>query len=185
MAKRPWRIFKEIERPYTRFSYSKKHNKIPGSPVSKLRMNIMGLKSVPIDQWKYAGHIISIETIQLSDYALESVRTNLTKYLEEEVKEFLFIVRKYPHHVVREHSLVYGAGADRISQGMRLSFGKPYTRAAQIHYKDIVLSIYFNKLEFMKNIDFYLEVAKKKLSGKYKKYLGENIAEKDILKSII
>ncbi|WP_231434504.1 hypothetical protein [Candidatus Nanopusillus massiliensis] len=41
MAKRLWRIFKEIERPYTRFSYIKSYNEIPGAPVPKLRMQIM------------------------------------------------------------------------------------------------------------------------------------------------
>ena len=185
MAKRPWRIFREIERPYTRFSYSKKENKIPGAPVSKLRMQIMGMKNVPKENWKYAGHLIALHNVQVSDYALESVRTNIQKYLEKDVKEYLFIIRKYPHHVVREHSLVYGAGADRISQGMRQAFGKPRTKAAQVFYKDIVLSIYFNKPEFMKLVDFYLDVARKKLSGKYKKYLGENKPEEEILRSIV
>ncbi|MGC9079641.1 MAG: 50S ribosomal protein L16 [Nanopusillaceae archaeon] len=184
MAKRPWRIFREIERPYTRFSYSKNENKIPGAPVSKLRMNIMGMKNIPKENWKYVGHLISLYNVQVSDYSLEAVRTNLLKYLEKDVKEFLFIIRKYPHHVVREHALVYGAGADRISQGMRLAFGKPYTRAAQVYYKDIVLSIYFNKPEFIKNIEFYLEVARKKIAGKYRKYIGENIPEEEILKNI-
>ena len=185
MAKRPWKIFKEIERPYTRFSYSKTYNKIPGAPVSRLRMQIMGMVNVPKDQWKYVAHLIALHNVQVSDYSLEAVRTNILKYLENEVKEFLFIVRKYPHHVVREHALVYGAGADRISQGMRNSFGKPYTRAAQVFYKNIILSIYYNKQDFTGRINFYLDVARKKLAGKYKKYIGENKSEEVILLSVV
>jgi len=126
-----------------------------------------------------------LHNVQVSDYSLESVRTNILKYLENEVKEFLFIVRKYPHHVVREHALVYGAGADRISQGMRHSFGRPYTRAAQVFYKNIVLSIYYNKQDFTDRINFYLDVARKKLAGKYKKYIGENKPEEVILLSVV
>ncbi len=185
MAKRPWRMFVEIELPYTRFSYSKKLNKIPGAPVSRLRLNIMGLKNIPKEQWKYSGHLISLYNIQISDYSLEAVRINLSKYLEKDVKEFLFIIRKWPHHVIREHPLAYGAGADRISQGMRLSFGKPTYRAAQIYYKDIILSIYYNRQELTEKIKYILEVAKKKLSGKYKIYVGENKPEEEILKNII
>ncbi|MEM1684641.1 MAG: 50S ribosomal protein L16 [Nanopusillaceae archaeon] len=185
MAKRPWRIFREIERAYTRFSYSKSLNKIPGAPIAKLRMMVMGNKTKVIKSWKYAGHLISKLNIQISDYSLEAVRINLLKYLEKDVKDFLFIIRKYPHHVVREHPIVYGGGgvaADRISQGMRLSFGKPMYRAAQIHRKDIILSIYFENEQMIPLIKELLRIARNKLSGSYFEYVGKNIDEKEILK---
>jgi len=188
MAKRPWRIFRNIERPYTRVSYSKKLNKIPGAPVSKLRMQVMGDKSRLPRDWKYAGHLISLLNIQISDYSLEAVRVNLLKYLENEVKNFLFIIRKYPHHVVREHPIVYGGtgvAADRISQGMRLSFGRPKYRAAQIYRGDIILSIYFDNENFTGIIKNLLRIARNKLSGNYSEYVGENIEESEIVKKII
>jgi len=56
MAKRPWKIFKEIERPYTRFSYSKTYNRIPGAPVSRLRMQIMGM----VKYQKISGNMLLI-----------------------------------------------------------------------------------------------------------------------------
>jgi len=83
MAKRPWKIFKEIERPYTRFSYSKTYNKIPGAPVSRLRMQIMGMVNVPKDQWKYVAHLIALHNVQVSDYSLEAVRTKYIKILRK------------------------------------------------------------------------------------------------------
>jgi len=187
MAKRPWRIFRQIERSYTRFSYSKKLNKIPGAPVTKLRVQVMGEVNRPLRDWKYAGHLISLLNIQISDYSLEAVRINLLKYLENEVKNFLFIIRKYPHHVVREHPIVYGGmgvAADRISQGMRLSFGKPKYRAAQIYRGDIVLSIYFDNENFISIVKNLLRIARNKLSGNYFEYVGENIDEKEIVKKI-
>lgn len=183
MAKRPWRIFRDIERPYTRFSYSKNLNKIPGAPVSKIRMFEAGIKNKR--DWKYVGHLISVDNVQVSDYSVEAVRVNLLKYLEKDIKEFYFKIWKYPHHVVREHPLAYGAGADRISQGMRLAFGKPLYRAIQVFYKDILLSIYFDKQEFLPKIQDYLRIASRKLAGKYKIYIGENIDRKEILKKII
>ncbi|MEM4882414.1 MAG: hypothetical protein QXN76_02640, partial [Nanopusillaceae archaeon] len=88
MAKRPWRIFREIERAYTRFSYSKSLNKIPGAPPAKLRMMIMGNKTKIPRDWKYVGHLISLLNIQISDYSLEAVRINLLKHLEKDVKDF-------------------------------------------------------------------------------------------------
>ncbi|MEM0333466.1 MAG: 50S ribosomal protein L16 [Candidatus Aenigmatarchaeota archaeon] len=187
MAKRPWRIFKEIERAYTRFSYSKSLNKIPGAPPTKLRMIIMGNKTKVLKDWKYVGHLISLLNIQISDYSLEAVRINLLKYLEKDVKDFMFIIRKYPHHIVREHPIVYGGGgvaADRISQGMRLSFGKPMYRAAQIYRKDIVLSIYFDNEQVIPIIKKLLKIARNKLSGSYFEYVGKNLDEKEILKLV-
>ncbi len=187
MARRPWRIFREIERPYTRFSYSRKLNKIPGAPPSKLRMQIMGNANKLPKDWKYAGHLISLLNIQISDYSLEAVRVNILRHLEKEVRDFLFIIRKYPHHVVREHPLVYGGvgvAADRISQGMRLAFGRPKYRAAQIFRGDIILSIYFDNASFVEDIKHLLRIARNKLSGKYFEYVGENISEKEIVKKI-
>jgi len=187
MARRPWRIFREIERPYTRFSYSKQLNKIPGAPPSKLRMQVMGNKEKLPREWKYAGHLISLLNIQISDYSLEAVRVNLLKHLESKVKNFLFLIRKYPHHVVREHPIVYGGtgvAADRISQGMRLAFGRPKYRAAQIYRGDIVLSIYFDNENFTSLIKNLLRIARNKLSGNYFEYVGENIKEEEIIKRI-
>jgi len=37
-----------------------------------------------------------------------------------------------PHHVLRENKQATGAGADRVSEGMRLSFGKAVGTAARV-----------------------------------------------------
>ena len=37
----------------------------------------------------------------------------------------------YPHQILRENKQATGAGADRVSQGMRLSFGKNVGTAAE------------------------------------------------------
>ena len=38
----------------------------------------------------------------------------------------------YPHHVLRENKQATGAGADRVSQGMRCAFGKNVGTAARV-----------------------------------------------------
>ena len=180
--KRPWYVHREIERPYTRFSYRKNKNFVLGAPPSRLRMLVMGKKTTNPKDWRYAAHLISLVHIQISDSALESTRILLNKYLEKKIKDYLFMIRVYPHHVVREHPIAFGAGADRISQGMRLSFGKPMRRAAQLHPGKIVFSIYFNK-EAFNEIKDYLRIVRNKLTGNYIDYVGENIDEKEILKA--
>jgi len=180
---RPWRVHRPVERPYTRFSYSERKNFIPGAPPSKVRILVMGKKCRKPEEWKYVGHLIALEHVQISDASLEAIRININKYLERRVKDYLFLIRAYPHHVVREHPIAYGAGADRISQGMRLAFGKPVRRAAQLYPGRIVLSIYFNKGIF-EDIKDYLRIAKNKLPGSYQIYVGENRDEKEILKQL-
>ena len=184
MAKRPWRVHREIELPYTRVSYNKDLNKIPGAPTPKVRLFFMGNKDRNPEDWKYSAHLISLLRIQVSDHALEAVRTNILKYLEKEVKNFLFLIRKFPHHVVREHPIAYGAGADRISQGMRLSFGKPTYRAVQLDHKDVLLSIYFDSDIFIPRMKEYLRIARNKLPGKYLEYVGPNVPVEEILNRI-
>jgi len=93
------------------------------------------------------------------------------------------MIRVYPHHVVREHPIAYGAGADRISQGMRLSFGKPMRRAVQLYPGRIVLSIFYNN-SIHNEIKNYLRIAKNKLAGNYTIYVGENIDENRIIKEL-
>jgi len=41
-------------------------------------------------------------------------------------------IRVHPHHILRENKMMAVAGADRIQDGMRRSFGKPTDRAARI-----------------------------------------------------
>ena len=55
---------------------------------------------------------------------------------------FHFKIRVYPHHVLRENKQATGAGADRVSEGMRLSFGKPVGTAARVESKQKIFTVY-------------------------------------------
>jgi large subunit ribosomal protein L10e len=47
----------------------------------------------------------------------------------------------FPHQILRENKQATGAGADRVSQGMRLSFGKNVGTAARVKRNQRVISI--------------------------------------------
>ncbi len=67
--------------------------------------------------------------------------------------DFYLYVTKYPHHVIRENKMMAFAGADRLQDGMRLSFGKPIGTAARItRLGDLIMAIKVKKehVEFAK-----------------------------------
>jgi large subunit ribosomal protein L10e len=51
-------------------------------------------------------------------------------------------IRIYPHVVLRENKQATGAGADRVSQGMRASFGKIVTTAARVKPQQIIMDLF-------------------------------------------
>lgn len=51
-------------------------------------------------------------------------------------------LRTYPHHVLRENKQATGAGADRVSQGMRLAFGKAVGTAARVQQNQKIFSVF-------------------------------------------
>lgn len=71
--------------------------------------------------------------IQLRSNALESARQAANRYLETNIPgNYFFKVLVFPHNVIREHKMATGANADRISQGMSHSFGRPVSVAARV-----------------------------------------------------
>jgi len=73
-------------------------------------------------------------------------------------------VRVYPHQCLREHSMLTGAGADRLSDGMRLSFGRPIGRAAVVKPGQLIMTLYTTK-KFREDGWIGLERAAKKMPG--------------------
>jgi large subunit ribosomal protein L10e len=57
------------------------------------------------------------------------------------VQNYHLKVRIYPHHVLRENKQATGAGADRVSDGMRKAFGKAVGTAARVRSGQKVLTI--------------------------------------------
>ncbi|MEK6919273.1 MAG: 50S ribosomal protein L16 [Nanoarchaeota archaeon] len=126
---------KRYARPYTRKSKKKGKNYVKMYPPSKIVKFDMGDVSgfnqgkFPILVRLVAGH-----DVQIRDTALEAGRQVIIKAMESNfgVSGFAAFLKVHPHHVLREHKMLTGAGADRMSSGMSLSFGVSVGRAAMV-----------------------------------------------------
>ncbi|MCD6403035.1 MAG: 50S ribosomal protein L16 [Candidatus Aenigmarchaeota archaeon] len=152
MALRPGRCHSRVERPYTRISRRKpRKSYVVGVPDPKIHHFEMGNVHGKFDTVVY---LVAKEARQIRHNALEAARVVMTKYLTKKVgnDNFFAKILVYPHHVLREHSLATGAGADRFSSGMRRAFGRPVGKAAQVRkgQKIIMIRINEDKLEFAK-----------------------------------
>ncbi len=169
MALRPGKCFRNLERPYTRISYKVKNkNFIPGAPETKIKEFEMGNKKLE-KEYEIKLKLVCKNNIQIRDNAIEAARIMVNKYLERNVgrDNYFFVIRKYPHHVLREHPIATGAGADRYSQGMRLAFGRPIGRAVQIYENETLFEVFTFK-QFLNHAKEALRRGKSKLPLQYK-----------------
>ena len=132
MAKlRKFVAYRRLKRPYTRTSKFKAKSYIRMTPNVKIvRFNT----GDPSKDFHCTLNLLSKSDLQIRDNALESARQTSNKLLETHLglNGFHLKVNVYPFHVLREHALASGAGADRFSSGMAHSFGKPAGIAARV-----------------------------------------------------
>ena len=107
--------------------------------------------------------------VQLRSNSLEAARQVANKHLEREMPaNYFFRVVTYPHNVIREKKRATGAGADRLSQGMSMSFGKPISVAARVHRGQPVMEIKVFDSQMARQVAHEaLKRASSKLSGNY------------------
>ncbi len=128
MVRKPGRMYRRVEGPaYTRREY------IGGVPHPKIFHFELGNVDAK-EQFPVEFHLVAEEACQIRHMALEAARIAANKHLARYVgnNNFYMQVKVYPHHVIREHKMATGAGADRISSGMSLAFGKPVGTAARV-----------------------------------------------------
>ena len=139
MSEKPASMYREISKPsYTRRDY------VTGIPGSKIAQHNMGnLQSDPQD---YPVHISLRleEECQVRHGSLESARLSANRVMLKEVgqENYKMVLRKFPHQILRENKQATGAGADRVSDGMRQAFGKVVGTAARIQNGERVFTIY-------------------------------------------
>ncbi len=125
---------RKLARPFTRISRNKSKayiKTVPGSKIAKFAMG--NQKDYEQGKHKYIIRLIADENVQVRDNALESGRMYLSKFLDENAPgQYFFAVRVYPHHFLRENKTAAGAGADRLSSGMKHSYGIIIGRAAMV-----------------------------------------------------
>lgn len=149
------RNYREVKgMPYVRNEY------IHGPPQSKIGKFTAGS---PSESYTYRILLVSEKRVQIRHNALEAARVAANRYLEEKLgKRFYMRVLPYPHVVLRENKMIFGAHADRLQEGMRRAFGKPIGRAARVESGDpiIIVNVYEDGLEAAKEA---LKRAKAKL----------------------
>jgi len=73
---------------------------------------------------------------------LEAARIATNRILTDKlVNDYLMQIHPYPHIILRENKMIFGAHADRLQQGMRRSFGKPIGTAARIKADQTIITV--------------------------------------------
>lgn len=123
---------------------------VKGFPQPKITKFTMGDTKA---KFEYEGKLISLESAQIRHNALEAARVATNRMLMEKlVNNYQLQVYPYPHTILRENKMIFGAHADRLQDGMRRSFGKPIGTAARVRPDQTIISVYVNhdSVELMK-----------------------------------
>ncbi len=90
------------------------------------------------------------ESKQIRHTALEAARIAANRVMSKQAgtANYHLKVRPYPHNVLRENKLATGAGADRVSSGMRHSFGKNVGTAARVKADQKIITVRTSKQFF-------------------------------------
>ncbi|MGM5481505.1 MAG: 50S ribosomal protein L16 [Nanobdellota archaeon] len=153
--------WRRLERPYTRKSKYRSKAFVRAVPTNKIVKYEMGNLS---KEFPYVVRLHSSSDIQIRHNALESARKTANRALDLGIgrTSYKFKFRVYPHHILRNNPLASGAGADRMSTGMQMSFGKPVGVAAQLREGQPIMEVHCNKRG--------IPAAKKALSRARKKF---------------
>jgi large subunit ribosomal protein L10e len=139
MADKPASMYRDLENPaYTRREY------ITGIPGSKIAQHNMGNLQADPEDYPVQISLRSEEPVQIRHGSLESARLSANRLMLKHIGQgnYKMVLRKFPHHVLRENKQATGAGADRVSDGMRQAFGKPVGTAARIHPGENIFTAY-------------------------------------------
>jgi len=135
MARKPGSMYRYIRgQPTTRRKY------IGGVPNSRITQFVMGNKT---EKFPVQISLTANEKCQIRHNALEAARITVNRTMEQKigVGSYRLHVRVFPHVVLRENKQATGAGADRVSQGMRSAYGKNVSTAARLKPDQIVMTV--------------------------------------------
>jgi large subunit ribosomal protein L10e len=135
MANKPGKMYREMKgRAYTRRKY------MGGVPGNRIVQYEMGNKTA---EFPLEVNLIAKEACQVRHMSLEAARIAANRHIQKMagVSNYYLKIVVYPHHVLRENKVAVGAGADRISDGMRGSFGSLVGTAARVKRGQIMITI--------------------------------------------
>ena len=139
MARKPAKMYRQIKgQAYTRREYS------GGVPNNRILRYFMGnRKAAEAGQFEVVVELTADNPCQVRDSALEAARQAANATIRKSAGEMGYALRMhtYPHQILRENKQATGAGADRVSLGMRQSFGKNGGTAARVQRDQTLVSI--------------------------------------------
>jgi large subunit ribosomal protein L10e len=120
-------------RAYTRKEYAR------GFPPPKIVKFTMGDTK---GDFQIEGQLIANERAQIRHSALEAARVATNRVLMDKlINDYLMVVHPYPHVILRENKMIFGAHADRLQQGMRRSFGTAIGTAAKVEVGQPIMTV--------------------------------------------
>jgi large subunit ribosomal protein L10e len=120
-------------RAYTRKKYAK------GFPPPKIVKFTMGDTKGTFD---YQAVLVATARVQIRHVALEAARVATNRVLLDKlINDYLMVVHPYPHIILRENKMIFGAHADRLQQGMRRSFGTAIGTAAKVEVGQPLITV--------------------------------------------
>lgn len=135
MPRKPGSMYRYMRgKPSTRREY------MGGIPASRITQFVLGNKKT---DFPVQLSLVANEKCQVRHNALESARITVNRAMEKKVgtANYRIRIRVYPHNVLRENKQATGAGADRVSQGMRASYGKTVGTAAQVKPDQTIITV--------------------------------------------
>ena len=124
--------------PYTRKEY------LRGFPPPKITKFTMGN---PTAKFEYRARLMAKKAAQIRHNALEAARVAANRFLSRRLGTSNYCLRilPYPHTVLRENKMIFGAHADRLQDGMKKAFGKPIGTAARIRRNQTIITVNVNE----------------------------------------
>ena len=118
---------------YTRKKFAK------GFPPPKIVKFIMGDTQA---NFEVEAKLVASKRAQIRHCALEAARIAANRVLVDKLAgDYFMRIHPYPHQILRENKMIFGAHADRLSQGMRKSFGKATGTAARVEPNQTIITV--------------------------------------------
>jgi len=157
--------YRRLERAYTRISKYRKKSFVRSRPNIVISRYEMGNGKAKFDNEMF---LVAKGNIQIRHNALEAARQTANRLLERTFgkENYFFKLLVFPHHILRENPLAAGAGADRLSTGMKMSFGKTIATAARVYEGQRIYQVKYNDKTKADVVKKALERASKKLPVK-------------------
>ena len=147
MARKPAVMYRRLKGPaYTRRKY------IGGVPNNRImQFHVGNRRAAETGEFQVVLELRADNDVQIRHTALEAARvvSNSTIRKEAGAQGYALRVHTFPHHVLRENKQATGAGADRVSQGMRCAFGKNVGTAARVKRGQRVISIHVDAPHYL------------------------------------